>query len=78
MLSYTDSPKSLNEIRRVLQATKFTPEFVDERIEAFVDWFIGDKLSKLTDGDYETAIATLVKEQKTADVKLSEEFDRNW
>ena len=74
----TDSPKSRNEIRRVLQATKFTPEFVDERIEAFVDWFIGDKLSKLTDGDYETAIATLVKEQKTADVKLSEEFDRNW
>ena len=61
-----------------LQATKFTADFVDERIEAFVDWFLGDKLKKLEDAEYESTIATLVKAQKTADVTLSEEFNRNW
>ena len=26
------------------QATKFTADHVDERIEAFIDWYVNDKL----------------------------------
>ena len=61
-----------------LQATKFSADHVDDRIEAFVEWFIQEKLEKLTDEEYQSVISTLVKTQKTADVTLSEEFERNW
>jgi len=60
------------------QATKFTADHVQERIEVFLDWFVNDKLAKLTDEEYEETVATLVKTQTTADVTLSEEFNRNW
>ena len=60
------------------QATKFTVDHVDERIEAFLDWFIGEKLKNLADDDFQQSVATLVKALSTADVRLSEEFNRNW
>jgi hypothetical protein len=34
------------------QATKFSAEHVDSRIEAFVDWFTDDKLANLSDEDF--------------------------
>ena len=62
----------------MLQATKFTADFVDERIEAFVSWFLEDKVKNLSDEEYAEVVSTLVKMQKQADVTLTEEFDRNW
>ena len=61
-----------------MQATKFTPNFVDERIEAFIDWFINDKLKKLTDEEFETVVKTLIKKRTEVDVNLHQEFWRNW
>ena len=68
----TETPLSM------LQATKFTADFVDERIEAFVSWFLEDKVKNLSDEEYAEVVSTLVKMQKQADVTLTEEFDRNW
>ena len=62
----------------MLQATKFTADFVDDRIEAFVSWFLADKVNNLSDEEYAEVVSTLVKMQKQADVTLTEEFDRNW
>ena len=62
----------------MLQATKFTADFVDERIEAFVSWFLEDKVKNLSEEEYAEVVSTLVKMQKQADVTLTEEFDRNW
>ena len=68
----------LTDLPSMLQATKFTADFVDERIEAFVSWFLEDKVKNLSDEEYAEVVSTLVKMQKQADVTLTEEFDRNW
>ena len=60
------------------QATKFTADFVDERIEAFLSWFCTEKLSNLTNEDFNSAITTLITMKSQADVTLKEEFDRHW
>lgn len=60
------------------QATKFTAEHVDERIEAFVDWFTLTKLAELSDEEFAQIVTTLIKGKKTADVTLEEEVNRNW
>lgn len=60
------------------QATKFTTDFVHERMEAFLKWFVTDKLANLSDEEYDETVATLIKVQTAADVTLSEEFNRNW
>jgi len=60
------------------QATKFTTDHVDSRIEAFLEWFINDKLGKLSDDEFNTTITTLIKMKSQADVTLSEDFERNW
>merc|ERR1719150_772214 len=60
------------------QATKFTVEHVDNRIEAFLEWFIKEKLEPLSDEEFNLAIMTLIKKKSQADVKLSDEFYRNW
>merc|ERR1719348_2401002 len=57
------------------QATKFTPEHVDERIEAFFENFIANEL---TEEKVAEAVATLVKQKLRADVTLEEEVSRNW
>jgi len=51
---------------------------VDSRIEAFLEWFINDKLGKLSDDEFNTTITTLIKMKSQADVTLSEDFERNW
>ena len=68
----------MTDLPSMLQATKFTADFVDERIEAFVSWFLEDKVKNLSDEEYAEVVSTLVKMQKQADVTLTEEFDRNW
>ena len=60
------------------QATKFSADFVDERIEAFLDWFCNEKLANLSNEDFNSAITTLITMKSQADVTLKEEFDRNW
>lgn len=60
------------------QATKYTPDHVDQRIEAFLEWFLTEKLGQLTDEEFDTTIATLVKMKKTSDVTLNDETNRNW
>ena len=57
------------------QATKFTADHVDERIEAFFETFIAEQLTEEKVGD---AVASLVKLKLRADVKLEEEVARNW
>merc|ERR1719430_2559330 len=57
------------------QATKFTPEHVDERIEAFFENFIANEL---TEEKVAEAVAALVKQKLRADVTLEEEVSRNW
>merc|ERR1719273_2602371 len=60
------------------QATKFSVDHVNDRIEAFLKWFVDDKLKNLDDSEYSETIATLIKMKKAADVTLSEEAERNW
>ena len=60
------------------QATKFTADFVDERIESFLNWFCHEKLVNLSNEDFNSAITTLVTMKSQADVTLSEEVDRHW
>ena len=60
------------------QATKFSPDHVDSRIEAFLDWFVNEKLKELSDEEFDTAITTLVKMKSQADVTLNDEVSRNW
>merc|ERR1719273_678237 len=60
------------------QATKFTADHVDERIEAFLDWYINDKLKNLSDEEFNEIITTLIKMKSQADVTLLEEVNRNW
>merc|ERR1719189_688050 len=57
------------------QATKFTPEHVDERIEAFFENFIANELNEEKVAE---AVAALVKQKLRADVTLEEEVSRNW
>ena len=53
-------------------------EHVDNRIEAFLEWFVKEKLEVLSDGEFKKTIMTLVKDKCKADVTLSDEFYRNW
>ena len=60
------------------QATKFTPDHVDTRIEAFLEWFVREKLEQLDDEEFNQAVTTLVKLKSQVDVTLAEEVNRNW
>ena len=55
------------------QSSKFTPEHLDERIEAFFKWFLEDKLANMEPEEYQQMVDTLVKLKKAADVRLGEE-----
>ena len=48
------------------QATKFTAEHIHDRIEAFVKWFVEDKMNFLSDDEFNEMILTLIKKTKTA------------
>ncbi|TRY68749.1 hypothetical protein TCAL_02496 [Tigriopus californicus] len=60
------------------QASKFSAEHVDSRIEAFMEWFLNERLAKMDQQEFDEVRETLVKLKKTADVTLKEEVDRNW
>ena len=60
------------------QATKFTPEHINDRIETFVEWFIEEKLKFLSDDEFNQKIEAMIQQEKTADTNLGEEFARNW
>ena len=51
---------------------------MDDRIEAFINWFINDQLKNLTDEEFKTAIKTLIKKRSEVDTTLADEFWRNW
>merc|ERR1711963_624146 len=57
------------------QATKFTSEHVDQRIETFFENFMAKELTEEKVAD---AVAALVKQKQRADVTLEEEVGRNW
>jgi len=57
------------------QATKFTAEHVDKRIEAFFESFIEKELSEEKVAE---AVSALTKLKTRADVTLEEEMMRNW
>ncbi|XP_077439809.1 nardilysin b [Vanacampus margaritifer] len=59
------------------QATKFSTEFVESKVEDFLVSF-GERLSALSDEAFETQVTALVKLKETEDAHLGEEVDRNW
>merc|ERR1712062_362161 len=60
------------------QATKFTADFVDQRIETFLKWFVTDNLQKLTNDEYKATVDSLITSWSKPDLTLSKEVDRNW
>ncbi|KAF0041617.1 hypothetical protein F2P81_005149 [Scophthalmus maximus] len=59
------------------QATKFSTEFVEAKIEEFLASF-GQRLSALSDEAFRTQVTALVKLKECEDAHLGEEVDRNW
>ena len=57
------------------QANKFTPNHVDERIEAFFKSYISEHL---TEKNVNQAVQSLIKLRLAADITLDEEMNRNW
>ncbi|KAM9708709.1 nardilysin [Menidia menidia] len=59
------------------QATKFSTELVELKIEDFLVSF-GEKLNALTEEAFNTQVTALVKLKECEDTHLGEEVDRNW
>ncbi|XP_044217327.1 nardilysin-like [Thunnus albacares] len=59
------------------QATKFSTEFVDAKIEEFLLSF-GERLSGLSEEAFRTQVTALIKLKECEDAHLGEEVDRNW
>ncbi|XP_047444076.1 nardilysin-like [Mugil cephalus] len=59
------------------QATKFSSEFVEEKIEEFLGVF-GDCLVALSDDAFRNQVTSLIKLKECEDSHLGEEVDRNW
>uniref|UniRef100_A0A7N6FB65 Nardilysin a (N-arginine dibasic convertase) n=1 Tax=Anabas testudineus TaxID=64144 RepID=A0A7N6FB65_ANATE len=59
------------------QATKFSTEFVEEKIEEFLVSF-GERLSALSEEAFMTQVTALIKLKECEDAHLGEEVDRNW
>ncbi|XP_043474381.1 nardilysin-like [Leptopilina heterotoma] len=59
------------------QATKFTTEYIDERIEEFMKLF-NDLLSKMSDDEFNNVKEALIKLKQTVDIDLTEEIVKNW
>ena len=58
------------------QATKYSAGHVDERIEAFLEWFVDDKLKKLEDDEFDDMVATLIKVNSLVLSKLTVQLNR--
>ncbi|XP_037553696.1 nardilysin b [Nematolebias whitei] len=59
------------------QATKFSSEFVEAKIEEFLLSF-GSRLSVLSDECFRAQVMALIKLKDCEDTHLGEEVDRNW
>ncbi|KAI1891902.1 hypothetical protein AGOR_G00148500 [Albula goreensis] len=59
------------------QATKFSTDLVEMKIEEFLVNF-GETLSSLTDEAFKTQVTALIKLKECEDTHLGEEVDRNW
>ncbi|KAM6921752.1 nardilysin b isoform 2-T2 [Xenentodon cancila] len=59
------------------QATKFSSEFVEGKIEEFLECF-GQRLSALSEEAFRTQVTALIKLKECEDAHLGEEVDRNW
>ncbi|KAM9365124.1 nardilysin b isoform 2-T3 [Pholidichthys leucotaenia] len=59
------------------QATKFSSEFVEAKIEEFLASF-GEGLSGLSEDAFRTQVNALIKVKECEDAHLGEEVDRNW
>uniref|UniRef100_A0A8C1A8G3 Nardilysin b (N-arginine dibasic convertase) n=1 Tax=Cyprinus carpio carpio TaxID=630221 RepID=A0A8C1A8G3_CYPCA len=59
------------------QATKFSTDFVEGKIEAFLDNF-EEKMVNLSDEAFQTQVTALIKLKECEDTQLGEEVDRNW
>uniref|UniRef100_A0A8C9XCT4 Nardilysin convertase n=1 Tax=Sander lucioperca TaxID=283035 RepID=A0A8C9XCT4_SANLU len=59
------------------QATKFSTEFVEAKIEEFLASF-GERLSGLSEDAFRTQVTALIKLKECEDAHLGEEVDRNW
>ncbi|KAM4547866.1 nardilysin-like [Odontesthes bonariensis] len=59
------------------QATKFSSEFVEAKIEEFLLSF-GERLAALSEDAFQTQVTALVKLKECEDAHLGEEVDRNW
>ncbi|XP_034562091.1 nardilysin b [Notolabrus celidotus] len=59
------------------QATKFSTEFVETKIEEFLVSF-GERLSSLSEEAFKTQVNALIKLKECEDAHLGEEVDRNW
>jgi nardilysin len=76
-LAYTSGSMNLY-MSVTTQATKFTADFVDQRIETFLKWFVNDKLQNLTNDEYKATVDSLIKSWSRPNLTLSEEVDLNW
>ncbi|KAM9796044.1 nardilysin-like isoform 2-T5 [Syngnathus typhle] len=59
------------------QATKFSTEFVEAKVEEFLHSF-GERLRALTEEAFSTQVTALIKLKECEDAHLGEEVDRNW
>ncbi|XP_010768706.1 nardilysin-like, partial [Notothenia coriiceps] len=59
------------------QASKFSTELVDAKIEEFLVSF-GARLSALSEDAFRTQVTALIKLKECEDAHLGEEVDRNW
>ncbi|XP_060934062.1 nardilysin-like [Limanda limanda] len=59
------------------QATKFSTEFVEAKIQEFLVSF-GERLASLSEEAFRTQVTALIKLKECEDAHLGEEVDRNW
>uniref|UniRef100_A0A3Q1EBR3 Nardilysin convertase n=1 Tax=Acanthochromis polyacanthus TaxID=80966 RepID=A0A3Q1EBR3_9TELE len=59
------------------QATKFSSELVEAKIENFLRSF-GERLAALSEDAFNTQVTALIKLKECEDAHLGEEVDRNW
>jgi len=76
-LAYVGGVLSVHMFVRT-QATKFSADYVDGRIETFLKWFVTDKLQNLTDDEYKSTVDSLITSWSRPDLNLGDEVERNW
>ncbi|KAK5623448.1 hypothetical protein CRENBAI_014232 [Crenichthys baileyi] len=59
------------------QATKYSSEFVEQKIEEFLVTF-GERLLSLSEETFRAQVTALIKLKECEDAHLGEEVDRNW